>query len=150
MHQYGSPCWVSAAKSCRWQVFANGVAPSARIGTKLCFVNKATRDGDWREAEPSDILGFASRKAPWGFHLFLPFGRSSLKLRLKLNKEKSQNQKHRDCGAFGFLFGGQNGFTSSAHQSLYFFNIERSKSSKYSASLSIASSLGFSIKSRYT
>ena len=66
------------------------LAASLRQVAKLAPVH-ASREQSWRECsrserkgsktkttrlgaglEPSDILGFALRKAPWGFHLFLP------------------------------------------------------------------------------
>lgn len=43
--------WVSAAKTSRWDVFANDVAQSAN-GTSRGRRRAATHDSDWREAIP--------------------------------------------------------------------------------------------------
>ena len=94
----GSPCRVSASKSCRWQVFASGVRQSASFEVRLCLTHKTTHDADWREAEPATTESkryFASRKAPWGFHLFLPFGRSSLLLHLQPNRKGNEKDTRR-------------------------------------------------------
>ena len=50
---FGSPCWVSAAKMCRWHFFANGVRQSASFEVRLCLAHKTTHDADWRGAEPA-------------------------------------------------------------------------------------------------
>jgi len=42
--------WVSAAKTPRCGVFANGVAQSASFEARLCIAHKTTHDGDRREA----------------------------------------------------------------------------------------------------
>lgn len=93
LHDYGSPCWVSAAKRCRWHVFANGVRKSARKASVACEVPLFdTRRGPARSGTGDNRkLCWARTKATTSLRLHLrsyrtPYGRSPLCLALRTRR----------------------------------------------------------------